>query len=391
MIKRLVVCIGIVALCIIVPQGFAATTRPATTRAASADSLDTMLETIRAKRKLPGLVGAIVEGDEVVAIGAAGVRNLDARQPITIDDKLHIGSCTKAMTATVLARLVERKKLAWDSTVAQIFPDLAPKLDAGYQGATLEQLLQHRAGTPANGPWTALGSGSTTEQRVKLIKLILGKPPESLPGTKYSYSNVGYAVAAAMGETVTGKSWEQLIQAELFDPLGMSSAGFGSPGPRGKVEQPWGHLSAGATTQPVQGDNAAPLGPAGRVHVSIRDWAKFVSLHLRGARGEETTYLTKDTFARMHRPPAGEDYALGWSTAERPWGGGTVLSHAGSNTMWYCVVWMAPKKNFAVLSVTNLGGSDAALGCDDASSAMIRHHASPRRTPLKLPTTRPGA
>ena len=378
MIKRLNVCICAIALFVVAPGDARAATRPSTTRPAathaSAASLDALLETIRAKRKLPGLVGAIVEGDEVVAIGAAGVRKLDAPQPVTIDDKLHIGSCTKAMTATVLARLVEQKKLTWDSTIAQIFPDLAPKLDAGYQAVTLEQLLQHRAGLPANGPWAALGSGSTTEQRVKLIKLILAKPPELPPGTKYSYSNVGYAVAAAMGEKVTGQSWEQLIKAELFDPLGMRSAGFGSPGQRGKVEQPWGHLVAGPTTEPVQGDNAAPLGPAGRVHCSIRDWAKFVSLHLRGARGEETTYLTKETFDRMHRPPAGEEYAFGWITAERSWGGGTVLSHAGSNTMWYCVAWLAPERDFAVLVASNQGGDVAQKACDEAASALIRWH-----------------
>jgi lipoate-protein ligase A len=45
---------------------------------------------------------------------------------------------------------------------------------------------------------------------------------------------------------------------------------------------------------------------------------------------------------------------------QRPWGGGTVLAHSGSNTMWYCVVWMAPKRNFAVLSATNIGGDEAA-------------------------------
>lgn len=391
MSKQLVVCLGVAAVLTFMSAGYGATTRPATTRPATkqaaAESLDALLEPIRERRKLPGLVAAIVEGDDVVAIGAAGVRKLSSPEPITIDDKLHLGSCTKAMTATVLARLVERKQLAWDSTVSQIFPNLAPKLDAGYRDVTLEQLLQHRAGTPPNASWKALGSGSTTEQRVKLIQVVLGKPPELTPGTKYNYSNVGYAIAAAMGEKVTKKSWEQLINAELFEPLGMSSAGFGPPGRKGKVDEPWGHLSPAAIAVPVQGDNPPPLGPAGRVHCSIRDWAKFVSLHLRGARGEETDYLTKETFARLHRPPPGGDYALGWGLTERPWAGGTVLTHAGSNTMWYCVVWAAPKRNFAVLSVTNIGGAEATRACDDASAALIGHYVKMRQA-TTLPATR---
>lgn len=385
----------IVSLCVVlapvvgIAEGAVATTRPATTRAANAASLDALLEPIRAQRKLPGMVAAIVQGDEVVAIGAAGLRKLGSPEPMTIDDKLHLGSCTKAMTATMLARLVERKQLAWDSTVAQVFPDLAPKLDAGYRDVTLEQLLQHRAGMPANASWNALGAGSTSAQRVKLIKLVLGKPPESTPGTKYEYSNVGYVIAAAMGERVTKRSWEQLIKAELFDPLGMSSAGFGPPGRKGKVDQPWGHLGPAVVATPAQADNAPPLGPAGRVHCSIRDWARFIALHLRGARGEETDYLTKETFARLHRPPAGGDYALGWVLAERPWAGGTVLTHAGSNTMWYCVVWAAPERNFAVLSVTNIGGAEAARACDDASAAMIGHYMK-MQPATTLPATRTG-
>ena len=398
MIKRVIVCVVIVfAMISPAPRADAATTKPAATRPgatgraatmtlSSAASLDALLEPIRAKRKLPGLVGAIVEGDQVIAVGATGVRKQGDKAPITIDDKLHIGSCTKAMTATVLARLVERKQLAWDSTVSQVFPDLAPKFDAAYRDVTLEQLLQHRAGLPANTTWGSLGSGTMNEQRVRMIKLVLGNAPELPPGTKYSYSNVGYVIAAAMGERVTKRSWEQLIKAELFDPLGMTSAGFGPPGAKGKVDEPWGHLGPAAVITPVQGDNPPSLGPAGRVHCTIGDWAKFVSLHLRGARGEETTYLTTETFERLHRAPTDGDYAAGWLIDERKWAGGTVLTHAGSNTMWYCVVWAAPKKNFAVLSVTNIAGAEAAQGCDDASGAMIAHYAKLR--PSTVPAAR---
>src|SRR5215210_395320 len=87
---------------------------PATTQS-GVESLDALLEPIREKHKLPGIVAAILESDNVIAIGAAGVRKLGSPEPITVDDKMHMGSCTKAMTATVLARLVERKQLAWDS------------------------------------------------------------------------------------------------------------------------------------------------------------------------------------------------------------------------------------------------------------------------------------
>ena len=73
-------------------------------------------------------------------------------------------------------------------------------------------------------------------------------------------------------------------------------------------------------------------------------------------------------------PKPGMDYAGGWLTANRSWGGGAVLTHAGSNTMWYCVAWVAPKKDFAVLAAANLGGDDASQACDEAAAALIQVH-----------------
>jgi hypothetical protein len=68
----------------------------------------------------------------------------------------------------------------------------------------------------------------------------------------------------------------------------------------------------------------------------------------------------------------GTTYAMGWLVLDRPWGGGRVLMHNGSNTMWYCVVWMAPEKDFAALIATNQGGDRAARACDEAATLLVR-------------------
>jgi hypothetical protein len=65
-------------------------------------------------------------------------------------------------------------------------------------------------------------------------------------------------------------------------------------------------------------------------------------------------------------------YALGWGITKRSWGGGTVWHHAGSNTMWFVVTWVAPKNDFAVLVACNQGGDEAAKACDEASGLFIR-------------------
>lgn len=119
-------------------------------------------------------------------------------------------------------------------------------------------------------------------------------------------------------------------------------------------------------------DNPAGLGPAGTVHASLRDWATFIRLHLVG--GDARLELSPETIRRLHTPPGpGADYALGWIVADdQPWAGGPALTHGGSNTFWFCVTWIAPAKDFAVLVVTNVTGKAAETGCDEVAGLLIR-------------------
>jgi CubicO group peptidase (beta-lactamase class C family) len=334
----------------------------------SDDRINRALATIRGKHDLPGMIGAILRGESLEAIGADGVRKLGSDDPMRPGDVIHIGSDTKAMTATLIGMLVEERKLAWSSTVRDVFAARAKSLHPGFQGVSLSQLLTHRAGLQANGPWWGLKGKTPTEKRQDLLVRMMKDAPLSEPGTTFAYSNVGYAIAGLMAEQVTRRSWEDLMRERLFEPLGMASAGFGPPGTPGKLDAPWGHDSAG---KPMQADNAPALGPAGTVHVTIPDWARFAALHLRGEAGK-ARLLKPETFRILHTPPPGGDYAGGWIVVDRPWAGGKALSHSGSNTMWYCTIWLAPARDFGVLVATNRGGDRASKACDEASGELIR-------------------
>ena len=118
-------------------------------------------------------------------------------------------------------------------------------------------------------------------------------------------------------------------------------------------------------------DNPASLGPAGTCHAALAEYAKFVADHLRGAAGKEAL-LPRGLYQDLHTPPPGTGYAFGWQLTERAWAGGPALTHTGSNTMNYSVVWMAPGKGFAVVAACNQGGDKAAKACDDVCSLLIR-------------------
>src|SRR5208282_1041795 len=211
--------------------------------------------------------------------------------------------------------------------------------------------------------------GTPVEQRREFIEAVLAQPPAAAPGTKMIYSNQGYAIVGAMLEKIAGQPWESLITERLFKPLKMDSAGFGPPGSPGKVDQPWGHTRKLFRTIPLQTDNPPAISPAGRVHCSLDDLARYAIFQMEGER--QGQLLKSETFRKLHTPPAGEEYACGWVCVKRGWAGGRALMHNGSNTMWYLVMWLAPQKDFAVIAATNTGVGDTFTGCDDVAAAMI--------------------
>ena len=197
-------------------------------------------------------------------------------------------------------------------------------------------------------------------------------------GTKYVYSNQGYAIAGVMLEKASGSTWEDLMQTMLFDPLGMTTAGFGAPASVGAVDQPWGHSGGAMGLRPVspgpRADNPLAISPAGVVHASLGDLAKYAAFHMAGERGE-SDLLSAESFKKLHTVAEGnEDYALGWVVLKRSWANGRALMHNGSNTMFYVVLWMAPEKNCAVMVATNVGSSSGFKGCDEAASNLIREY-----------------
>ncbi|MBI3862986.1 MAG: serine hydrolase [Planctomycetia bacterium] len=344
-------------------------TTPATA-VTSDKEIEKLLEPIREQQKVPGLVAGVVRRNGLASVGAVGVRKSGSPEPITVNDKLHIGSDTKAMTATQIALLVEQSKLSWQSTVGEVFPHLKSELHADFLPVTIEQLLSHRAGIKDDNSFWQVGKGSIIEQRETLMKRTLSKPPAHPPGSKFLYSNFGYVIAGHFIEQVTGQSWEDQMTGGLFKTLKMASVGFGFPGATDLVEQPWGHTLQKDKLTPIQFDNPPVLGPAGLVHLTPADWASFVALHLSGARGDGSL-LKPETFKTLQTPASGHDYALGWGVVPRPWAGGKMLIHSGSNTFWYATVAVAPEKDIAFFAVANLGGPNAQAACDAAIAALI--------------------
>jgi len=341
------------------------------------------LERIRARFEVPGLAAAAVSEGEIVAIGATGSRCVGGPDLVMLEDQWHVGSCTKSMTASVAAMLVEEKYFTWETTIAEIFPEWLPVMHEDWREVTLEQLLLHRAGAPHEPPkelWKQAQErkGTPTAQRLAFIKGILAHEPEDTPGSRWIYSDAGYAIAGAMMERVASDSWENLLCKRLFEPLGLKSAGFGEPAAPGEVNHPWGHRGQEPPFKPIPpgpgADNPPAIGPAATVHMSIRDFARYAAWHVAGDRGGESKLLTDESFQKLHSAPAGAHrYAMGWVPMKRKWAGGTALMHNGENEMFYAIMWLGPAQDTCFVATCNCDGPLAEEACDDAIAMLINN------------------
>jgi CubicO group peptidase (beta-lactamase class C family) len=341
------------------------------------EDLGGFLEPFRTKYGLPALGAAVVTPQGVESLGVVGFRREGDPTPACREDTFHLGSDTKAMTATVIAKLVEEGKLSWKTTIHDVFPDVPQ--DPEWSDVTLEQLLAHRGGF-AHDPSYDIRRfhGPMRQQREGYVRAALRDRPEKRPGTTESYSNTGYVVAGVMAERASGKLWEDLVREIVFRPLGMERVGFGWMAKPGTVDNLWAHRMDVSPTPIEPGpdsDNALVMGPAGTVHASLEDWAKFVADMLRSFDGKGQL-LGQPLYDHLHQAPFGGDYAHGWVIANRDWAGGRAYTHAGSNTMNMAIAWVAPKRQFAILVASNVGSDKVSDACDDVVFKLIKRRAA---------------
>lgn len=323
-----------------------------------------LLERRLQKSRAPALAAAVVTRNGIVWSGAQGVRSKLDATPVTHTDRWHLGSNAKAMTAAVYARLVQAELARWEAPLSELFPDL--RIDPAWDGVTINDLMRHRSGLSdrrlVDAKWVEAArenAAAVVEQRTEIAARALGAPPRG-SAKRFAYSNANYVLAGAAIERITGQRWEDAARTWLFDPLGMSTAGYGAP----QGENPWGHgagilgLGVGRAIDPVlpHADNPAFLGPAGTVHMTLSDQVRFVRLFLSDGAG----FLTRASISALTAAPTGEqnDYALGWSVFQhRPWARGPVLLHEGSNTLWHAVTIIGPQRGLAVMTAANAAGA----------------------------------
>ena len=310
-------------------------------------------------RSIPAVGVVLIRHGRIADEDVAGVRARDNPVPVRKTDLWHIGSDEKAMTATMIARLVERGTLAWHTPLARLIPELAKSMRADYQNVDLVELLAHRAGLQDlidSDYYESLYHDRRPmhAQRVDYVKMALSWAPAYPPGTDAKYSNRGTVIAALAAEDRTRLSYEALMEREVFAPLGMKSPTFDPP-IRGELAGHDGEMPKYG----IKADNPRVDAPAGEVRMTLDDWARFAMDQMAGDHGGGRL-LRKSTYRLLHRGQKGTVFGLGWGVRTSLDGvNGRFLTHSGSNGYWFARIVLAPDKGNGLLVVTN-SASDAA-------------------------------
>jgi CubicO group peptidase (beta-lactamase class C family) len=361
-------------------------------------SLDKDLAPYLLRYKLPAVAAAVAKDGKVLAAGVAGTRRAGTDAPVALQDRFHIGSDTKAMTALLAGMLVEEGRLRWNSAVGELYPELVGTMSPGVKDITLEQLLSHTSGLPGDrNEHAPLISFSVTDEpanldgmRTNLVGRLVPQPLAAPPGQRFEYSNLGYTLAGAMLERVAGRTWEELVAVRIFDPLQLRSAGFGAQSTLGRVDAPLGHIrdkdgKLQAFLAGPWGDNPPIIGPAGTVHMSVFDFATWAAWNATEGRSgpalvkPETVRKLQTKVSDMPpKPdapvgtPSSGAYGLGWGVLTLPFSSEPFVFHGGSNNMNLAYILLQPPKRFALVAMANVGGPEANDGLMAISEALYR-------------------
>ncbi len=320
-------------------------------------------DSIRKVYNIPEINYAVIDSKTTFEIVAKGKHSSELSDTATLNDRFHIGSNTKAMTAFVIAKYVEKGKLKWETNFFELFPEWTKISKLDYLNITLQDLLSHKAGIQPfqgeNDPEIPEFKGSKQDKRKQFGQFVLTLEPVTLDNTNpFIYSNAGYTLATMMLERVTGKSWEQLIE-KVFNKDLKLNVKLSWPENQ-KEKDTWGHSFENNKLTPIPSTVDYHLDytePAGDININLIDYIKFIQLNLDGLSGKNN-YLKAKTYEFIHKGI--ENYSLGWYNIYK--NNNELSTHSGTAGTYYSLVHIDRINKKAYIIFTNSFNDDTQQG-----------------------------
>jgi len=312
------------------------------------------------ENQLPGAAVALVSGNRLIDIRTWGVRSSDKRQPLDENSLFRIASVSKTFAGTVASLAIANQPGAWDLPLADTLPQLQLGTGSVSRTITLKNIVSHTTGLMPHAYSNMLDAGVAYDDILKKFPEI---PTVCPPGRCYGYQNVVFSLIADFVEVATLTSYEEYLQRELFEPLGMTSASTG-------LDNFLGNQQATAPHRRVRGNwrttthNPAyyTVTPAAGINASITDMAIWARANLGGF----PEVLPPSLLERQHNPvietPRGNYfnrwqglekayYALGWRVLD--YRGVRVVHHGGGVRGYRSEVALVPEFDLGLVVLFN--------------------------------------
>lgn len=341
---------------------------------------------------VPGLVWGIVKDGKLVHVKALGVQELTARTPVTPDTAFRIASMTKAFTGYSILKLRDEGKLRLDDPVSKYVPETS----GWAKGITVGDLLHHTAGFVTDDPWGDRQQPLPEAEFTKMLEA--GVPFSTAPGTRYEYSNFGYALLGRIVSNVSKQDYAARVEATLLKPLGMKSSRYEVRDvPVGKLALGYRWENDAWAPEPVMPHGA--FGAMGGLVTTGNDYAKWVSYLLAAWPAREQEVLSHKTVRAMQygggmlharRRPGKEGdncrlsaiYGAGL-VAANDCVLGNVLFHGGGFPGYGSHMLLIPDTGVGLFALTNRTYAGPTAPVWDAATNLFRSgYITPRPTPV---------
>lgn len=327
--------------------------------------LDAYFAAAREDWRVPGFAIAIVKDDEVVFAKGYGVRELGKLAGVDENTLFAIASNTKAFTAAALAMLVDRGTLAWDDRVIEHLPYFQLYSPYVTQEMRVRDLLCHRSGLGTfSGDLIWYGTNYTRQEVVRRVRYL---PPAGGFRAHYGYSNIMFLAAGEIVAAATGRRWDEFIETEIFEPLGMANSYTSVDSLPGKPNVATPHAGNGDRVVSFAWYDWDNISPAGGIISSVSDMAKWLRLQLNRGAWDGRTYFSEAASRTMWTPHMSYEvseeseelypsthfraYGLGWGLMD--YLGRKVASHGGGYDGMFSRVALVPEENLGLVILTN--------------------------------------
>jgi CubicO group peptidase (beta-lactamase class C family) len=305
----------------------------------------------QAKWTVPGIaVGVLKDGK--MSFLASGTLNVETGAPVATGSIFQIGSISKVFTATAVMRLVEAGKIDLDAPLSTYLPDITLSPRESSKKLTMRHMLDHMSGVLGDH-FPDEGRGDDALERA--IAGIGGLEPVTEPDVAWSYCNLGFLIAGRVIEAVTGKTYEQVMEDDVFSKLKLSPITF-------FPEEAILHSAAAGHITEAGGNSVARPYPisrcsnaAGGIVTSTENLLKFAQFHIGDGTVDGEQVLSPESLAEMQKVHATirekSYWGLGWAIEEI--GGVKTINHGGSTNGHQAQLTVVPEKGSAIAVLTN--------------------------------------